>query len=422
MLSQSTSGAVYWRHACTIFALSQPELSVLVFAACCLNLAAQAQTPAAAGAHTLVIDGLGKGTAPLDGPWQFHLGDDPAWAAPGFDDSHWEQLAADKSWGAQGHPSYTGFAWYRRTIHITPSPGAEPNIALLHSARSTMPTSSTGMASRWGSSARCPRTRFSISSVPPQTYGLGPIRSGVLAVRVWKLALASNDPDNLGGFEANAGHRQSQSHRRNKGNRDFHWLRAGSSISRSRRFMLLVAMLSFLAWLRDRDQWLLFWMSIYALMPTVATLLDGLGLPYSAAVALFLAQFSIAIREAAGWFLLIWLLQLHQHPAAGVLHTARRDHWDCLRHHRRKFVFSVSGLHFDGADADYRCHHDVAFGRCLKGFPCVLVAYAIYKRKRLDSARWMVAIFAFLNATVYWVENASGQGSSLHPLDACRQD
>jgi hypothetical protein len=32
--------------------------------------------------HTLVLDGMGKGAAPLDGPWQFRLGDDPAWANP----------------------------------------------------------------------------------------------------------------------------------------------------------------------------------------------------------------------------------------------------------------------------------------------------------------------------------------------------
>jgi len=34
----------------------------------------------------LTINGLGKGVAPLEGPWQFHLGDNPAWAAPGVDD------------------------------------------------------------------------------------------------------------------------------------------------------------------------------------------------------------------------------------------------------------------------------------------------------------------------------------------------
>jgi len=36
-------------------------------------------------AAPLTIDGLGKGVAPLAGPWQFHLGDNPAWAATGVD-------------------------------------------------------------------------------------------------------------------------------------------------------------------------------------------------------------------------------------------------------------------------------------------------------------------------------------------------
>ncbi len=74
----------------------------------------------------LTIEGLGKGVAPLDGPWQFHLGDDPAWAAPGIDDATghngWEQLTADAPWGTQGHASYTGYAWYRRQLDMSPLP------------------------------------------------------------------------------------------------------------------------------------------------------------------------------------------------------------------------------------------------------------------------------------------------------------
>ena len=30
--------------------------------------------------------------APLDGLWRFHTGDDPTWADPSFDDSHWPLL------------------------------------------------------------------------------------------------------------------------------------------------------------------------------------------------------------------------------------------------------------------------------------------------------------------------------------------
>ena len=88
-----------------------------------------------ASASPLTIEGLGKGVAPLDGPWQFHLGDNPAWAAPGVDDATghngWEQLTADAPWGTQGHASYTGYAWYRRQINITPAPGVSPDVTLL---------------------------------------------------------------------------------------------------------------------------------------------------------------------------------------------------------------------------------------------------------------------------------------------------
>ena len=69
------------------------------------------------------------GLTTLDGPWQFHLGDDPAWAAAGFDDSGWEQLDPGKPWGAQGHESVDGYAWYRR--HVGLAPGWQDDITLL---------------------------------------------------------------------------------------------------------------------------------------------------------------------------------------------------------------------------------------------------------------------------------------------------
>lgn len=385
---------------------------VLAVAACCLNLSALAQTPNATGAPTLVpalvIDGLGKGTAPLDGPWQFHLGDDPAWAAPGYDDSHWEQLTADKAWGAQSHPSYTGFAWYRRTIRITPAPGAEPNFVLYIShIDDAYELYWNGV--KVGQLGTLPPHPALYLNVPPQTYGLGPIRSGVLAVRVWKFALASNDPDNLGGFEKAPLIGSPSAIAAVKGNRDFNWLRGRQFNFALTSLYLLVAILSFLAWLRDRDQWLLFWMSIYALMPTVAVLLEGLGLPYSAAIALFLIQVSIAIREASGWFLLIWLLQLHQHPRlvyyiklATVIGIASSAIDGCLAFLYPDFISMVQMQITDAITT----LPSVLF----EGIPVVLVTYAIFKRKRLESARWLVAILAFLSATVYWVENVSDQG------------
>ena len=46
----------------------------------------------AAAAQPRVDLSLGEATATLNGPWRFRVGDDPRWAAPGFDDSSWEQV------------------------------------------------------------------------------------------------------------------------------------------------------------------------------------------------------------------------------------------------------------------------------------------------------------------------------------------
>src|SRR6202046_5478288 len=35
---------------------------------------------------------LGDSVIPLVGPWRFHIGDDPAWAQPGFDDYSWSEM------------------------------------------------------------------------------------------------------------------------------------------------------------------------------------------------------------------------------------------------------------------------------------------------------------------------------------------
>ena len=83
----------------------------------------------------LDVEGLGKGAAPLDGPWQFHTGDNAAFAQPQTADATgtagWEQLSTDKTWGEQGHPAYVGYAWYRKHIHFSPAPGASPEFFLL---------------------------------------------------------------------------------------------------------------------------------------------------------------------------------------------------------------------------------------------------------------------------------------------------
>ena len=53
-----------------------------------------------------------------------------AWANPGFDDSHWEQIDISRPWGDQGHWAYAGFAWYRRQIEFKTEPDGAAVVSL----------------------------------------------------------------------------------------------------------------------------------------------------------------------------------------------------------------------------------------------------------------------------------------------------
>ncbi len=60
-------------------------------------------------------------TASLDGPWRFHVGDDPdgklGWAGPTLDDSAWPTVTLSKPTSEQGIEIYSGYAWYR--MHLS---------------------------------------------------------------------------------------------------------------------------------------------------------------------------------------------------------------------------------------------------------------------------------------------------------------
>jgi hypothetical protein len=63
----------------------------------------------------------------LIAPWRFHAGDDPAWAAPGFDDSHWQLIPPDKDTQPQGHPADVRYGWYRIRVEL---PATQEALAL----------------------------------------------------------------------------------------------------------------------------------------------------------------------------------------------------------------------------------------------------------------------------------------------------
>jgi hypothetical protein len=95
----------------------------------------QAQNVAVAAIDNVVQVKLGESSVELDGPWKFHVGDDPAWSQPDFDDSSWEEidLTPDSStgvalgWTAHGHRGYSGYAWYRLQVDVE---GTKRSLAL----------------------------------------------------------------------------------------------------------------------------------------------------------------------------------------------------------------------------------------------------------------------------------------------------
>ncbi len=79
---------------------------------------------------------IGQAVVALTGPWKFHVGDNPRWADPDFDDSGWEDVdltpkgATDymsgmsefvPGWTTKRHPGYAGYAWYRLKLRIEES-------------------------------------------------------------------------------------------------------------------------------------------------------------------------------------------------------------------------------------------------------------------------------------------------------------
>lgn len=373
-----------------------------------LSIAEEAPAVDHRPAFVLDLDGLGKGAAPLTGPWQFHLGDNPVWASPSFDDFFWQQLSADQTWGAQGHNSYTGFAWYRMHVNITPAPGASSDVALL------IPAIDDVYQVYWngkeiGHLGQMPPHWRWYQSVPPQTYGLGPVRSGVLAIRVWKAPLFSNDPGTLGGFEAAPLLGSPQAIANAKASLDYAWLSRNQFTFALTSLYAVVAAVCFFFWYRDQKQWLLFWMGMFCSCLVSELFLGGLRLHVSNSLLVFITQIEISIREMSLWFLLLWLLQLQDNRKLVVLVrkaaliSVLAGTLDGL------LVFFypwlISGLTLEWLDGIIT--PAILFFEAL---PIIIVAYAFLRGKQLDSARWVVAAVAFCNGMIYCLANVASQG------------
>lgn len=398
--------------SCASFTALLRIVTLAIFVIPVFSLAA----PSTSGhAAPIVIQSLGKGFVPLNGPWQFHLGDDPSYASPALDDltghDGWEQLSPDKPWGVQGHPAYVGYAWYRRHIELTPAPGASPDIALL------VPPVADSYEIYWngvlvGSGGKLPPHPVWYFLPPPLTFGLGPVRSGVLAFRVWKSNLASFDSGRLGGFTMSPFIGSPQAIANLKETSDNRWLRSRQFLFGLDSLYFLIAMFGLLGWLRDRSQWIFLWMGCFAASAPLVDLLEGMRLPIPWAVTLGLSQPLFGLISISTWFVLILLLGLDDNPrfrrtirflAIFEMVCFSLDGLVVLSIPYTSGSVSVAGEWIDA--------FLTAIFTILQSMPLFIVGYAVIRRPRLAPERWLVAACAFFAAAIPTLRSGLAQGS-----------
>ena len=230
----------------------------------------------------LAIEHIGRGAVPIDGEWQFHLGDDLGWAAPGYDDSQWEHITTDKTWGAQSHPSYTGFAWYRRHLNVHASPLPNFKLAIL------MPPVEDAYELFWNG------VRIGHQGNPPphavwyleqrQSFALPVpkegVADGVLAIRVWEAKLVSYSPETTGGLTAPPFLGNPASIGDRVGAQDFTAVRKSFYRRIINIIFALMGVVALLTWTRNRHNWLFLWFGLWSLAHGV-TFLTRLPTIYS---------------------------------------------------------------------------------------------------------------------------------------------
>lgn len=226
----------------------------------------------------LVVERLGSATAALNGDWEFRPGDNQNWSSPNIDDSDWERLRVGRPWGDQGHYGYTGFAWYRRHLEFEENVGSPVDVELYipHVRCAYQVYWNGNLIGHFGDIPAKPFFRFAL----PNAIGLGHPRSRVLAIRAWTAPLDSASSGDDRGMTATPivgtaeAIREMESANRHK--------QAKQSLVGFIQMLILieVVLIAFFAWVRNRDQHLLFWTVLF-LGSSILTLLTApLDIPW----------------------------------------------------------------------------------------------------------------------------------------------
>ncbi|MHB1936630.1 MAG: PP2C family protein-serine/threonine phosphatase [Acidobacteriaceae bacterium] len=152
---------------------------------------------------------LGNSALALMGPWKFRLGDDLAWAQPGFDDTGWqdytltaqgwpesiqpERNAFDPGWGGHGYRGAPNYGWYRIHVYLDRVPSSLSLLVPVVDSAYTVYWDGQKLGGYGDPSRRWAYLiqRTQVFSVPSS---LGAVGDHVLAVRAWDMPLVFANP------------------------------------------------------------------------------------------------------------------------------------------------------------------------------------------------------------------------------------
>lgn len=350
----------------------------------------------AQGRAPFIAEGLGHAGVAVGGLWQFHPGDDPAWAAPDFDDSGWRQIEVGRPWEGQGYRDLTGFAWYRRHVVLPAGlkPGWELGLRLTGVEDAAEVYWNGRLVGGMGKVPPDPVWTGVRGNELPAVVKLGEAaqqqREGELAIRVWKAPYAYLSEADMGGLTETPVMGDAAALEAGRAAVVLGWWHDHLYGLGIMLLSTVVSLLALTTWSRDRQEWLLLWLAGYTIRP-LALLVETLpGVSWRVSYGCVGMVYSAT--DVALWFLLTYLLGLREH---------RR-----LLHRTKVFACIAIGCQvLEGAEQLFdwtRAPHffllaDVGLtipSLLLQMWPVVLIVFAL--RKRLDGARWLVAILGLL--------------------------
>jgi hypothetical protein len=171
--------------------------------------------------------------------------------------------------------------------------------------------------------------------------------------------------------------------------------------------LIEVVLIGFVAWLRDRSQKLLFWMLLFLGASILTLLTTPLDIAWLHRIQTLVLWPVHCIEDISLWYLLLYLLDLNRQPslwrwakvlAVVSLVSATLDNL--------LFTLQWSNTHvaaFQILDVLFTTGFSV-----VELFPFVIIGCAL--RRRLDPARWFVAVAAFLVEMYDVVQHTALQG------------